>query len=231
MAQIKITSQNCASKQPKWKSRVNEIARVLLKHDADVIAFQELYAGQRKDLERLIGHAYGIAAIRSGRVIAYRLDRVRPVGSSKWANMRAGKSKPAVGRKFEFIKTGERFNVINVHLSYEVTASGSKNRRSETRNILKWAHKQFPADRRLYAGDWNSPAGATNRSDDSGPIMAAHSYKDLGIDSGARLGRGHYHIDRVFGSRSACEGIKTTVSKHSGSDHPATSVLLKFRVK
>lgn len=228
MARIKLTTQNCASKQKKWKQRVTTIASVLLDLDADVIGLQELYAGQRKDLERLIGHAYGIAGVRSGRVIAYRLSRIRPVGGSKWANMRAGKQKPAVGRKFEIIKTGERFNIINVHLSYEITKAGAANRKRETTNIIAWARKQFPDDRRIFVGDWNSPAGSTNRPDDSGPIMAKAGYEDLGIESGARVGRGHYHLDRVFGSRPKCKGIKTTVTKHTGSDHPVTTVVLDF---
>ena len=223
---------NCQSKAKDWKKRAPILAQIILKSDASFILLQELYAKQRPDLENLIKTEYARAAVRSGRVIYYRKDRWKPVGAAFWQNMGVGsRKKPAVARKFERIDNGVRVNIINVHLSYELTAAGIKARKAETRNIVTRIQKNFPKDRRIFGGDWNSPAGSTTRKDDVGPIMAEFGYKDFGRDPKPKIGKGHYHLDRKFGSTESVKGTKNTVTQHAGSDHPAVFVKFKFKVK
>jgi endonuclease/exonuclease/phosphatase (EEP) superfamily protein YafD len=222
--------QNAESKAANWGKRAQVLADRAIKSGADFVAFQELYKSQAGQMDTLLATRYVRAAYRGGRVLYYRPDRWKPVGSGVWKNMRNGKSKPAVGCKFEHVDTGLRLNVINVHLSWEVNDAGRKKRRNETRNILAWDAKKFPKDRSLLVGDWNSPAGATNRPDDSGPIMFAHGYHDLGVAAGTKLGRGHYHIDRVFGSRKRMKATKISIDHHKASDHPGVFVKFTFTV-
>lgn len=223
-----IFIQNAHSKAPNWSNRSKVLAKTAIDTKARFVAFQELYKSQAAQMDKLLAPTYRRAAYRGGRVIYYRPDRWKPVGKSAWKNMRNGKSKPAVGCKFEHVDTGARLNIINVHLSWEVNDEARKQRRNETRNILAWDRKQFPKDRSLFVGDWNSPAGSTNRPDDSGPIMSAHGYHDLGVVAGTKLGRGHYHIDRAFGSRKRSTPLEIRIIHHDASDHPG--VFVKVRV-
>lgn len=225
-----IITQNAASKQPNWNTRAPKLAQSILDTKVSFIVFQELYAKQRKQMDRLIGAEYGFAGAKNGRVIYYRLDRWRPDGPAKWAFMQ-GKTKPAIGRKFIHLKTKNKINIINVHLSYETTPLGQQKRRQETQRILKWADKTFPSDRKIFAGDWNAPAGSTTRPDVVGPIMTTNKYHDLGIVYGAKTGRGNYHLDRVFGSTKNTKPLEIRIIRHNASDHNGVFIKLTYNPK
>ena len=223
--------QNAEGRAANFPKRAEKIAAEIKKTEVSFVAFQELYAANLAQMDALLLPEYKRAASRTGRVTYYRVDRWKPVGVALWKNMQAGKSKPAVGRTFERLDNKARIDLINVHLSWEVNDAGRKKRRSETRNILAWAKKVFPKNRRVYVGDWNSPAGSTTRPDDSGPIMSAHDYHDLGIVFGAKTGRGNYHLDRVFGSKTATKPLKIEIVDHKASDHPGVFVKFSYKTK
>lgn len=223
--------QNAHGRAPMFMKRAEVMVVEIKRRKVSFIAFQELYKGQLAHMDALLLPEYKRGAYRGGRVIYYRVDRWKPVGVALWKNMQAGKSKPAIGRTFERLDNKARIDLINVHLSYEISSAGQKKRRIETRNILAWAKKVFPKNRRVYVGDWNSPAGATNRPDDSGPIMNAHGYHDLGVAAKTKLGRGHYHIDRAFGSRTATRPLKIEIVDHKASDHPGVFVKFSYKTK
>ena len=220
--------QNAHSKAPNWSKRSKVLAKTAMDTKASFLAFQELYKSQAAQMDKLLAPTYRRAAYRSGRVIYYRTDRWQPLGVVFWKNMRAGKSKPAVGRKFQRLDGPNKVNVVNTHLTWELDSKGRERRRNETRNIISWVAKTFPKDETIFVGDWNSPAGATNRPDDSGPIMSAHGYHDLGVVSGTKLGRGHYHIDRAFSSRKKTTPLEVRILHHDASDHPG--VFVKVRI-
>ena len=223
--------QNAHGKAAKYFKRAEVMASEIKKTKVSFVAFQELYKAQQAHMDALLLPEYKRAATKSGRVIYYRVDRWKPVGSAVWKNMQAGKSKPAVGRTFERLDNKIRIDLINVHLSYEVNEVGRKKRRAETNNIIAWAKKAFPKNRRIYVGDWNSPAGATNRPDDSGPIMNLNGYHDLGVAAKTKLGRGAYHIDRVFGSATATKPLTVKIVDHKASDHPGVFMKFSFKKK
>ena len=223
--------QNAESKAPKWTQRCRTLAERAMSTDASFIAFQELYKNQAAEMDKRLAGKYARAAYRNGRVIYYRVNRWRPVGAPLWRNLQAGKTKPAVGRKFERLDNKVRMNLINTHLSFEVSPSGSRKRKAETYAILDWAKASFKKDRRIYVGDWNSPAGSTTRPDDSGPIMARNGYADLGVKLKAKTGRGNYHLDRIFGSDTATVPLDIKIDRHKASDHPGVFVKFRFRAK
>lgn len=221
--------QNAASKHANWNSRKHVIAKAVLASDASFILFQELYKAQAKQMDSLISERFERGAYRNGRVIYFRRGRWQPVGSARWANMLAGKSKPAVGRKFKHVQNGSILNIVCVHLSFETDRVGAKKRETETQNILRWSKKQFPNDEIIFGGDWNSPAGSTTRKDVVEPIMRKAGYKDAGLSFGAKTGRGNYHLDRVFASGKTVSTFKLKIDRHGGSDH--NGVFLKFNFK
>ena len=223
--------QNAHGRAPMFMKRAEVMVVEIKRRKVSFVVFQELYKAQLAHMDALLLPEYKRGAYRGGRVIYYRMDRWKPVGVAMWKNMQAGKSKPAVGRTFERLDNKARIDLINVHLSYEISSAGQKKRRTETRNILAWAKKAFPKNRRVYVGDWNSPAGATNRPDDSGPIMNAHGYQDLGVAAKTKLGRGHYHIDRAFGSKTATKPLKIEIVDHKASDHPGVFVKFSYKTK
>ena len=223
--------QNAESKAPGWHKRAEVLAREIKKTATSFVAFQELYQKQLAHMDSLLLPHYKRAAYKNGRVLYYRADRWKPVGIALWKNMQAGNTKPAVGRKFERLENGARINLINVHLSFEVTKKGSLKRKAETYNILDWALKKFPKDRRVYVGDWNTPAGSTTRPDDVGPIMKRHGYHDIGLAAKPKTGRGNYHLDRAFGSDAATKPLEVRVVKHGASDHPGVFMKFSFKKK
>lgn len=223
--------QNAQSKAPNWDKRSKVLAERAMETDASFIAFQELYFRQAATMDKLLAGKYGRGAYRAGRVIYYRINRWRPVGVPIWKNMQAGKSKPAVGRKFERLDNKNKINLINVHLSYEVSKEGQRKRKAETYSIVDWAKLSFKKDRRVFVGDWNSPAGSTNRPDDSGPIMARNGYHDLGVALKTKLGRGNYHIDRAFGSDTNTVPLDIRIDRHRASDHNGVFVKFRYKVK
>lgn len=226
-----VVTQNCASRKPGWDSRVGILADVLLSTEADFICAQELYAELRPDLEAKLAPTYKVAAVREGRVIFYKVDKWKPLGSSFWQNLGVGgRKKPVVVRKFESIFGGHRLDIANVHLSYEISAVGAKNRKEEVKNVVAILDKKFAGDVNIVAGDFNAPAGGTTRPDDVLPGMVAVGYKDLGQEGKPKNGRGEYHLDRVFGPRDETKNVKTKLFKHKGSDHTA-AVAVAFSFK
>ena len=223
---------NCASKRDdvgagSWAKRRPILAAEILASDASFIVCSELYSGQRASLQQSIASEYSLAGYREGRVIFNRTDRWKTPAGSWWRNLRAGR-KPSVVDKFTKLDTGAKLTLFGLHLTWETDKLGAARRAAEVRSVIAWARKSHSGHgRRIYAGDVNSPAGSTTRPDDVGPVFKAHGYHDLGLEAGAPVGRGRYHLDRAFGGEGVV-GTRVVVKPTDGSDHPVALIQFDF---
>lgn len=226
---IRVMVVNAASRNPDvikamgpWKGdRVNDLAAYILKHKPDYVGAVELYAADRPLLDSLIlgtePGTYARIGVKGGRVAYLLRGSGVVVGGSVWTDLLPGKgTKYALARKIRFSQ-GAVGNLSVGHLSYETSAMGVQKRAKEAPAWIAWVRKRFPTDFDLYMGDVNSPAGATTRPDDVGPIFAAYNLRDLRHDTKVSVGKGRYHLIRLFGGLVKAKSI--TTEPVSFSDH------------
>ena len=215
--------QNAASKKAGWSSRSKVLAAHILGTDVSFVVVTELYALQRQGFARLLKSKYVEGARNGGRVIFYRRGRWIPAGPAVGATLGRSKKK-AVARKFTHATEGKRVNIVAAHLSWELTAGWA--RKEETRALLAWSAQQFPDNRRLFFGDWNSPALSRGRVDEVGPVMKSAGYTDACMSAPTPVS---YRLDRGFGGASV-EFTQVKVDSHGASDavHPGVVFKLRF---
>lgn len=221
--------QNCASRQKAWNTRAPILAKIILDSEASFILCQELYAAQRPLLEKLLSSKYDVSAVNNGRVIFHRKNRWKPI-DEPWKIALPPAGKRAVGMKFENGKKS-RINIINAHLSYEISKAGNEKRLKETRHLLAYGLWHYKADQIIFGGDLNSPAGATTRRDVVGEAMNLADYYDIGLQIKPPTGRGKYHIDRAFGLNKQFKTKEVKIHNHKGSDHPGAYIKFEYRNK
>lgn len=227
-----VLIQNCASKRSdvgagSWAKRRQILADIILQSNASFIICPELYSLQRPWMTSAISARYAVAGYREGRVLYYRRGRWSTASGWLWRNLLNGLRKPCVVDSFKNVENGTSLTVSAWHTSYETTADGSRKRRLEVATGIKWIKSLGLPGRKIYAGDFNSPADRTTRTDDVEPVFEAYGYHDLEDDHEVANGPGHYHLERVF----AGEGVKgedIEVVVHRGSDHPATFVKFSY---
>ena len=219
--------QNCASRHKNWNTRAPIMAKIILDSEASFIVCQELYAEKRPLLQKLIDSKYELSAVYDGRVIFHRRDRWKPI-EEPWKIKLPPSGKQVIGMKFENGKKS-RVNIVNAHLSYEVTKAGNEKRLRETRHLLAYAIWNYKTDQIIFAGDWNSPAKATTRKDIVGEAMNVANYFDIGLAAKPPTGRGKYHLDRVFGLNKKFKTKEVKIHKHKGSDHPGIYIKFDYR--
>lgn len=227
-----VLVQNCASKRSdvgagSWAKRRQILANVILNSDASFVVCPELYSEQRPWMVEALASKYALAGYREGRVLFYRRGRWQTAPGFFWKDLLWGDSKPALVDSFKSLVNGSWLTVSAWHTTWNTDAEGSRRRRIETATGIKWIKSLKLPGRKIYAGDFNAPADATTRIDDVEPVFEAYGYHDLEDDHEVRNGPGYYHLDRVF----AGEGVKgesITVTRHQGSDHPATLVEFSY---
>ncbi|WP_311209374.1 MULTISPECIES: N-acetylmuramoyl-L-alanine amidase [unclassified Aeromicrobium] len=213
---------NCASRHARWTTRVHTLASQILGSDASIIYCLELYAERRGALTRLIGHRYVFAGVSKGRVVYVRKDRWKAVAGTDRRTVLGRAKKAIVGVKIQHVATGKRLNPIAVHLTYQLDRGAY--RKEEARQIVPWALKNFPSNRLIIAGDFNTPAKARGRVDDVGQIMAAAGYRDVAEKTTTPP---EYRLLRMFvGASVDVDRVRTFAN--TGSDH--RTVLVEFNV-
>lgn len=227
---VRVMVVNAASRNPDvikamgpWKGdRVDDLAAYILKHKPDFIGAVELYAADRPLLDKQIlgtePGTYARIGVKGGRVAYLLRGSGVVVGGSVWTDLLPGAgTKYALARKIRFSQ-GAVGNFSVGHLSYETSADGVRKRAKEAPAWIAWVRKLFPTDYDLFVGDVNSPAGATTRADDVGPIFARYNLRDLRHDTKVQVGKGRYHLIRLFGGLVKAKSI--TTEQVGFSDHP-----------
>lgn len=227
-----VLVQNCASKRNdvgagSWVNRRQILANVMLNSDASFLICPELYSLQRPWMTKALASKYAYAGHREGRVLYYRRGRWETGPGFFWRNLLWGTRKPLVVDSFRSLANGSWLTVSGWHTTWEPTAEGTRRRRIEVAAGIRYVKSLGLPGRKIYAGDFNSPADSTTRRDDVEPEFEAFGYHDLEDDHEARNGPGYYHLDRAFAGVGV-KGERIVVQRHAGSDHPATLVQFSY---
>ena len=243
-----IRYDNPGDGEDRWAKRRDEVARLILDHDPDVVGLQEALRNQLDDLGKALP-AYGEIGV--GRddgktkgeyaAILYRKERFKVVdsgtfwlsdtpdvpGSKSWGNRITRICTWAILMERS---SGLSFSIYNVHLDHESQPS----REMSAWLLAKRAHSAMMVGPVIVTGDFNAgesnPAVATMKVGEAGFVdsfRACHpgdeppgTFNDFGHDKGSKEKIDYIWVQRRAKVESA--GIdRRSKDGHFPSDHYA----------
>lgn len=244
MLESSLFTLNAHSKYPGWVARAGIIALRAIRSDASFLVFAELYEKQRPALDRLLADKYVLVAVNGGRCIYARRGRWALVPDSQ-RDFRVGPfRKRCVGVKLRHVETGKYLNVIGAHLSWKIPDGVLRGK--ETKSLIAQVKAAYPANRTLYAGDWNSSRKlGVRKADQVGTEMAKRGYRDAITDVAKPVNANYnsanrglhpapkdgVHLDRVFGGDLHFTSWRLDAyAPPYGSDHFGIAVRFEFPI-
>jgi endonuclease/exonuclease/phosphatase family metal-dependent hydrolase len=254
-----IRYDNAGDGENRWRNRKDWVAEIILREKIDLAGFQEVLAGQYKDLQDRLPemNAYGVGrddGKSAGEMVPifYRKSRFELLdqgtfwlsptpdkpGSKGWD---AALPRITCWLKLKDRETKETFFVLNAHFDHR----GNEARRESAALIAKQIREQFAAHPVIFMGDLNSSSNSaayktlTSGGDADKPALRdayIHAKAKEGPDSTwnnfQRIAPGS-RIDYLFASENIVfEQLRTLTDQRDGrfpSDHLPVVVKLEMK--